>query len=61
MSDMIFDYDRAAVAAKIPQDVLSKLVEEVRQDFPWDEMMMKLHLIRAINAYSANANKVAEI
>jgi hypothetical protein len=38
--------------------VLSKLVEEVRQEFPWDEMMMELHLIRAINAYSVNSNKI---
>jgi hypothetical protein len=58
MNDRIFDYNTAAINANMPQDVLARLIEEARQEFPFDQMMTELHVIRAINVYSTNMAKV---
>ena len=41
-----FDYKKAAQEAQISNDKLEKLRELVRQEFPRDEMMYELHLLR---------------
>lgn len=45
-----FDYEIAARQANIPADKLNQLRERVRQEFPRDEMMYELHLLRACTA-----------
>jgi len=42
-----FDYEQVAREAKIPADKLTELCRLVRQEFPWDEMMYELHVLRA--------------
>ncbi len=42
-----FDYERIAQDAKIPPDKLEELRQQIRQEFPHDEMMYELHLLRA--------------
>jgi hypothetical protein len=54
----MFNYNDAALNAKIPQDVVAKFEEEARREFPWDEMLIELHILRAVHAYSANAKRV---
>jgi hypothetical protein len=56
MSDKIFDYNQAAINGGVPKSVLDRLVNEARKEFAWDEMLMELHVIRAINAYAASAD-----
>lgn len=45
---MLFDYLAAARRARIPQDKLERLCALVRAEFPADEMMAELHILRAI-------------
>ena len=45
---MIFDYISAANRAGIPPDKLERLSDLVRAEFPSDEMMAELHILRAI-------------
>ena len=45
---MVFDYVAAARRAGIPQDKLDRLCALVRTEFPHDEMMTELHILRAI-------------
>jgi hypothetical protein len=47
---MIFDYLTAARRAGIPTDKLDRLCALVRAEFPSDEMMAELHILRAILA-----------
>jgi hypothetical protein len=41
-----FDYEKVAQAARIPPDKLEEMSRSVRQDFPKDDMMYELHLLR---------------
>lgn len=45
---MLFDYLSAARRAGIPQEKLDQLCAFFRAEFPSDEMMAELHILRAI-------------
>lgn len=45
---MIFDYIAAARRAGIAPDRLERLSALIRSEFPSDEMMAELHILRAI-------------
>ena len=45
---MLFDYLAAAKRAGIRQDKLERLCALVRAEFPSDEMMAELHILRAV-------------
>ena len=45
-----FDYEKTAKKAGIPSDKLEALRQIVRQEFPHDDMMYELHLLRACRA-----------
>ena len=41
-----FDYEKMAKAARIPKNKLEELSTAIRQEFPKDDMMYELHLMR---------------
>jgi len=49
---VIFDIKEKAQELGISEDIYKKLEKEVRQEFPNDEMMFELHLIRVLKSYS---------
>jgi hypothetical protein len=56
MNEKIFDYNQAAINEGVPESVLDRLVNEARKEFAWDEMLMELHVVRAIKAYATSMN-----
>jgi hypothetical protein len=42
-----FDYEEAAREARIPAQELEELRHLIKREFPRDEMMYELHLLRA--------------
>lgn len=50
MADMTFDYMPAASRAGINGEKLERLKALVRAEFPDDEMMADLHILRAVLA-----------
>lgn len=49
---MFFDTEKKAREPGIQPEVYQKLKEEVKSEFPNDEMMFELHLLRALMEYS---------
>lgn len=47
--DRIFDYEALAKQYNIGLETLTQLEKEVREEFPLDEMMFELHMIRALD------------
>ena len=58
---MIFDYVTAARRAGIPQDKLDRLCVLIRAEFPHDEMMAELHILRAILSVERGDASLEEI
>lgn len=48
----MFDIKKAIKDANLSKEEEAKIKEEVRKEFPNDEMMYELHVIRAVNAYN---------
>jgi len=42
-----FDYESAAREADLTEDQLAAVKEAVREEFPTDDMMWELHILRA--------------
>jgi len=55
----VFDYCQAAKLENIPDDVFAQIIKEAQLEFPFDEMMRELHILRAIKSYAAQMNRVA--
>jgi hypothetical protein len=51
MNTAIFDYTSMAKEFKIPESVIKKIEKEVKKEIPDDNMMMELHVLRALKAY----------
>jgi len=49
---VVFDIKEKARELGISEDIYEKLEKEVREEFPNDEMMFKLHLIRVLESHS---------
>jgi len=50
-----FDYEKVAREANIPPEALSELCGQIRQEFPTDDMMYELHLLRVCMAIKEGA------
>jgi hypothetical protein len=58
---MVFDYISAARRVGIPGDKLARLVALARAEFPNDETMAELHILRAILAVERGDVSLEEI
>ena len=58
---MTFDYNTAATRAGIPASKVERLVALISAEFPDDEMMTELHVLRAILAVEQGAASLEEI
>jgi hypothetical protein len=45
-----FNYEKVACEAGIPDDKLEQLCKSIRREFPRDDMMYELHVLRACMA-----------
>ena len=54
----MFNYQSVANKFGIPDHIVSRIVKEVRQEIPNDDMIMELHALRALNFY-AKKHKLA--
>lgn len=56
-----FNYEKVAREAGIPTDRLAELCESIREDFPTDDMMYELHVLRACMAVRDGYAKLEDI
>lgn len=56
-----FDFEKVALEAKISKDELAKLEKIMRREFPGDEMMYELHMVRACIAVKNKYGTIDEM
>ena len=56
--DTIFNYQSVADKFGISDNIVKKIVEETRKEIPNDNLIMELHVLRALKSY-ANKHKFA--
>jgi len=51
MDNILFDYRSFADEYSIPMEVIQKYEKEAYDEFPFDNMLMEIHALRALKAY----------
>ena len=51
MNQPMFDYQSVAKKLQISPKVVRTLEDQGKKEFPRDQMLMELHILRALNAY----------
>ena len=53
----MFDYNRLIEEYGINSEVAEQIIAEIQEEFSNDEMMMELHIIRALKSYALSTLK----
>lgn len=56
-----FDFEKVAREANIPKDTLAELCRMMRAEFPHDDMMYELHVLRACLAVRDGRIRVEDL
>jgi hypothetical protein len=60
MENLIFDYHSLGEKLAIPEEIIQKFEKEAYDEFPFDNMLMEIHVLRAVKAYAkTNVRMVA--
>ena len=59
MENLMFDYHSIGENMKIPLEIVQNFEKEAHNEFPFDNMMMEIHVLRAIKAYAKTNNRIA--
>ena len=59
MNDIMFDYRFIGKNLTVPTRIVQKFEKEARKDFPYDDMLMEIHVLRAIKSYAREKGEYA--
>ena len=51
MENSIFDYRSLGEKLAVPEEIVNKFEKEANEEFPFDNMLMEIHVLRAVKAY----------
>jgi hypothetical protein len=52
MENLIFDYKSTGENLDVPIEIVRNFEEEARTEFPFDNMLMELHVLRAVKSFA---------
>ncbi|MDR1277182.1 MAG: hypothetical protein LBK02_00365 [Treponema sp.] len=52
MEDLLFDYKSLGDDLAVPAEIIEKFEKEAHHEFPFDNMLMEIHMLRAIKNYA---------
>ena len=61
MESIMFDYRSLGEKLAISPEIVHKIEEEARNEFPFDNMLMEIHALRAIKAYAKATSQVIPV
>ena len=61
MEDLMFDYHSLGKSLEIPIEIVQNFEKDARNEFPFDNMLMEIHILRAIKSYARKTNRMLTI
>jgi hypothetical protein len=52
MEDLMFDYRSLGEELAVPSEIIKQFEQEAHNEFPHDNMLMEIHILRAVKAYA---------
>ena len=54
MEDLMFDYKSLGEELAVPSEIIQQFEKEAHSEFPFDNMLMEIHILRAVKEYAKN-------
>ena len=61
MENLIFDYHSFGENHDIPVEIIREFEKEAQNEFPFDNMLMEIHVLRAIKSYAKINSRLVKI
>ena len=61
MENLMFDYRSFGEDFEIPIEIVQKFEKEAQNEFPHDNMLMEIHVLRAIKSYTKTKKQMVSI
>jgi hypothetical protein len=61
MKNLMFDYKSLGKDLAVPAEIIHKFEKEAHNEFQFDNMLMEIHILRAIKAYAKTTTRLAAI
>jgi len=52
MENLIFDYRSLSEKLSVPSEIVQQFEQEAHKEFPFDSMLMEIHILRAVKEYA---------
>ena len=57
----MFDYRTLGNKLAVPSEIIQKFEQEARNEFPFDNMLMEIHILRAVKEYARTTERKISI
>ena len=61
MEYLMFDYRSLGEELSVPSEIIHKFEQEAHKEFPSDNMLMEIHILRAVKAYAKITERMVSI
>jgi hypothetical protein len=61
MENLMFDYRSLGEKLAVPSEVLQQFEQEAHEEFPFDNMLMEIHILRAVKAYVKASERMVSV
>ena len=58
MENLMFDYRFLSEKLAVPLEIVQQFEQEAYKEFPLDNMLMEIHILRAIKAYAKTTKRM---
>jgi hypothetical protein len=61
MENLMFDFRSLGEKLAVPSEIVQKIEEEAHNEFPFANMLMEIHILRAVKTYAKTNTQVMSI
>jgi hypothetical protein len=61
MENLMFDYRSLGKELAVPPEIVQQFELEAHKEFPFDNMLMEVHTLRAVKAYAKTTKRKVSI
>jgi len=61
MENLMFDYWSLGEELAVPSEVIQQFEQEAHDEFPFDNMLMEIHVLRAVKAYAKSEKQMVSV
>jgi hypothetical protein len=61
MENLMFDYLSLSEELSVPTEIVQQFEQEAHEEFPFDNMLKEIHILRAVKAYTKTRERIVSI